>query len=85
MKTQWKERWVKVTIWLALEVILNLLGLDNLADYSEFIFEQESAICLQQGASAIAAHQTRMIDLVPPHYPTVDCNMPYRFTMALSA
>jgi hypothetical protein len=61
MKTEWKKRWVKVTIWLAIEVILNLLGLDNLADYSEFIFEQETAI---------ATHQPQMIALVPPHYPS---------------
>lgn len=60
MKTQWKNRWVKVTIWLAIEIILNLLGLDNLADYSEFIFEQEMAI---------ATSQPQMIALVPPHYP----------------
>lgn len=60
MKTQWKNRWVKVTIWLAIEIILNLLGLDNLADYSEFIFEQEMAI---------ATTQPQMIALVPPHYP----------------
>ncbi|HEY9833758.1 MAG TPA: hypothetical protein V6D26_24620 [Stenomitos sp.] len=61
MKTQWKNRWVKVTIWVALEIILNLLGLDNLADYSEFIFEQEMAI---------ATNQPQMIALVPPHYPS---------------
>jgi hypothetical protein len=60
MKTQWKNRWVKVTIWLAIEIILNLVGLDNLADYSEFIFEQEMAI---------TTNQAQMIALVPPHYP----------------
>lgn len=65
MKTQWKNRWVKVTIWLAIEIILNLLGLDNLADYSEFIFEQEMAI---------ATTQPQMIALVPPHYPA-ECHI----------
>lgn len=31
----------KLAFWLVTEVMLNLAGLDNLADYSEFVFEQE--------------------------------------------
>lgn len=31
---------VKLLFWFALEVGLNLVGLDNLADYSEFILSQ---------------------------------------------
>ena len=31
----------KVLLWLAAEVVLNLVGLDDLADYSEFVFEVE--------------------------------------------
>lgn len=31
----------KLIIWLALEIILNIIGLDDLADYSEFIFEKD--------------------------------------------
>lgn len=43
MKAQvrWKKVLVKTTVWLSAEIILNLLGLDELADYSEFIYEQE--------------------------------------------
>lgn len=48
MKTQWKNVWVKATIWLVTEIILNFIGLDNLADYSEFIFEQEVMIATSQ-------------------------------------
>jgi hypothetical protein len=44
MKTQWNKLWVKTISWLVIEIILNLLGLDNLADYSEFIFEKEVMI-----------------------------------------
>ncbi|WP_421658951.1 hypothetical protein [Leptothermofonsia sp. ETS-13] len=33
----------KATIWLAAEILLTVVGLDNLADYSEFIFERELA------------------------------------------
>ena len=39
MQTQWQKILVKITFWLIVEIILNLLGLDNLADYSEFVFE----------------------------------------------
>lgn len=31
----------KIIIWLTAEIILNLIGLDDLADYSEFIFEHK--------------------------------------------
>jgi hypothetical protein len=31
----------KVIFWVAVEAFLNLAGLDNLADYSEYIFERE--------------------------------------------
>ena len=32
----------KLLFWLAIEIFLNLVGLDNLADYSEFIISQSS-------------------------------------------
>jgi preprotein translocase subunit SecG len=47
MKTQWKRLLVKTTVWLAAEIILNLLGLDNLADYSEFVYEHEVIVLSQ--------------------------------------
>jgi hypothetical protein len=34
----------KVTIWLVIEITLNIAGLDNIADYSEFIFERHPVI-----------------------------------------
>ncbi len=37
---QWDKLLLKLTVWLALEVVLNLMGLDDMADYSEFIFTQ---------------------------------------------
>jgi hypothetical protein len=76
MKMQWKRLWVKATIWLATEIILNVLGLDNLADYSEFLFEKEIAI---------ATHQPQMAVVVLPDRPQFNCNQPYRFTLALNA
>ncbi|MDJ0647717.1 MAG: hypothetical protein QNJ60_03335 [Xenococcaceae cyanobacterium MO_188.B19] len=37
MKLQWHKLLLKLTIWLALEIVLNLMGLDDVADYGEFI------------------------------------------------
>lgn len=47
MKAQWKTLLVKTTAWLAAEIILNLVGLDSIADYSEFVFEHEVAVLSQ--------------------------------------
>lgn len=41
MRFSGKKLLVRITIWIAAEIILNFLGLDNLADYSEFIFEKD--------------------------------------------
>lgn len=76
MKMQWKKIWVKTTIWLVTEIILNLLGLDNLADYSEFLFEKEVAI---------EKHPPQMAVMLPPHRPQFNYNLPDRFTLALNA
>ena len=32
----------KAVIWLAAEILFNFLGIDTLADYSEFVFENHS-------------------------------------------
>jgi hypothetical protein len=40
-KTIWKQVFYKTGVWLAAEIWLNLIGLDNIADYSEFIFAQD--------------------------------------------
>ncbi len=41
MAVRWKVFMTKIGFWLTFEVGLNLIGLDNLADYSEFIFAQD--------------------------------------------
>ncbi|AOX00626.1 hypothetical protein BJP34_15285 [Moorena producens PAL-8-15-08-1] len=53
MIIRWRQLLVRITIWLAAEIILNFLGLDNLADYSEFIYEQEVALLSQYTVPAI--------------------------------
>jgi hypothetical protein len=37
-----QQLWIRILIWLIIEILLNLLGLDELADYSEFIFKCDS-------------------------------------------
>ncbi|WP_416673260.1 hypothetical protein [Egbenema bharatensis] len=37
MQVKWKTLITKVSVWLLLELSLNLLGVDQLADYSEFL------------------------------------------------
>ena len=41
MKVQWQKLWVKTILWLGAEILLTLIGLDDLADYSEFLFQQK--------------------------------------------
>ncbi len=43
-KTIWKIVIYKTGFWLAAEIWLNIIGLDNIADYSEFIFAQDLAL-----------------------------------------
>lgn len=76
MKTPWKKVWVKAAIWLVTEIILNLLGLDNLADYSEFIFDQEVMI---------ATSQPRITLVVAFRRPQFDYCRPCRYTLVLNA
>ncbi len=38
MKVRWTKLFWRTVVWLSAEVALTLLGVDDLADYSEFIF-----------------------------------------------
>jgi len=42
MRLRWKKLLSQVIVWLVAEIILNLLGLDNLADYGEFVFDKDA-------------------------------------------
>ncbi|MDJ0678866.1 MAG: hypothetical protein QNJ18_03255 [Xenococcaceae cyanobacterium MO_167.B52] len=44
MKTQWQQLFLKVLFWLALEAIFNLIGIDDLADYSEFLITPKTTM-----------------------------------------
>lgn len=42
MKTNWRKIIIEIAIWLFTEVLLNLAGLDDLGNYSEFVFAQKN-------------------------------------------
>jgi len=44
MEIKWKKLFARTMVWLAAEILLNFLGLDNLADYSEFVFEKHVVV-----------------------------------------
>ena len=41
MNHQWHNSLLRIGIWVIVELLLNLLNLDTLGDYSEFVFEQK--------------------------------------------
>lgn len=48
MKVHWKKLMTQTAIWMASEIVLNLIGLDALADYSEFLLEAHDVSYLQE-------------------------------------
>ena len=40
MQINWKKLIICLLIWLTTEILFNFIGIDDLADYSEFIFER---------------------------------------------
>ncbi|HIK32461.1 MAG TPA: hypothetical protein IGS17_04695 [Oscillatoriales cyanobacterium M59_W2019_021] len=53
MKIQWKQLVIRSAIWLATEVLLTVAGLDDLADYSEFVFEKHASIAIVRIATIV--------------------------------
>ena len=46
MKVKWKILFSKILVWLITEMVLNSIGLDTLADYSDFVFDKNAIIYL---------------------------------------
>ncbi|MBP0021446.1 MAG: hypothetical protein J7647_28310 [Cyanobacteria bacterium SBLK] len=51
MNCKWQTLIFKMSFWLFLEIFLGALGLDGMADYSEFVFDQKA---LRQRSDRIA-------------------------------
>lgn len=63
MQIRWKKFLAKLVFWIATELWLNILGLDNLADYSEFLLDKDIDKEL-----ALKNHRTVKISSFPPQY-----------------
>ena len=44
MNIRWKILLFKSIFWLFAEIFLNVIGVDDLADYSEFVFERNTIV-----------------------------------------
>lgn len=63
MKIHWKTAFFKTIVWLAAEIFLNLLGVDSLADYSEFIYEHQVAALSHLHTPAIVMPAPKRVKL----------------------
>ncbi len=61
IQLRWRKLLRKTGFWLTTEILLNLIGLDNFADYSEFIFAQELELNEKN-------HKTVKIANFPPQF-----------------
>ncbi|NET47412.1 MAG: hypothetical protein F6K09_01545 [Merismopedia sp. SIO2A8] len=41
---RWQTLAVRTTLWLSAEIILGIMGIDHLADYSEFLLKQQQTL-----------------------------------------
>ena len=48
MSAIWRTLLIKIIIWLVAEIWLGFAGLDDMADFSEYIFEKESVFICQK-------------------------------------
>ncbi|WP_201026066.1 hypothetical protein [Mastigocoleus testarum] len=53
-KVLWRKLFLKTFVWLITELLLNLIGIDDLADYSEFLFENRTSNSASLGVANIA-------------------------------
>lgn len=48
MSIKWNKLLAYLFLWIVSEVILNVTGLDDLADYSEFLFDRKLIVFVVQ-------------------------------------
>ena len=44
MKINWQQLITKIFFWLLIEAVFTLMGIDDLADYSEFLFMPKTTL-----------------------------------------
>ena len=45
---RWQNLFIKTTFWISAEIVLGLMGLDNLADYSEFLLQRQTFLSMTE-------------------------------------
>lgn len=43
-KVRWRKLLVKGALWMSAEIVLGVVGLDNVADYSEFLSQSHTVV-----------------------------------------
>jgi hypothetical protein len=79
MNAKWQDRLIQVLIWLAIEITLNLLGLDNIADYSEFVFQQELVSVTPTHPAITSCFSTPAYQTNPMFQPYTSCLLSLQF------
>lgn len=59
MKVRWKKLLARMAVWLAFEILFNFLGLDDLADYGEFVFETSEVTLLDDWKRGVGTRVVR--------------------------
>ena len=54
MNTHWQQLLRKIGVWLVIEILLTILGIDDLADYSEFIYEKKNILVTREHTELIS-------------------------------
>ena len=53
MKVKWSKLVLKILVWLSTEIFLTALGLDNMADYSEFVFQYRALVQIAEASTPL--------------------------------
>ena len=55
MKVKWSQLVLKIVVWLFTEMYLTVLGLDNLADYGEFVFQYKALVTITDASTTFGS------------------------------
>ena len=53
MEVKWSKLVLKIVVWLSAEIFLTALGLDNVADYSEFVFQSRALVQISETSTSL--------------------------------
>ncbi|QUY45414.1 hypothetical protein [Acaryochloris marina] len=69
MTVRWHQLLVSLSLWLLAELVLNLVGIDDLVDYSEYLFERHAIVflCLDRAVIPAPSVFNAAISMSPPN------------------